>query len=269
MPYGNPGGVEMVYADTGITTFKDAKVLVADDVALNIMLLENMLKKRGCIVDKVSNGLQAVDMIKNGSYQVVFMDCHMPEMDGYEATRCMRLYEKENGKKRIPIIAVTADAMKGNRQRCIDSGMDDYLNKPIKEAQIESILKKWIQGRKDEAVLTKNVLLVDDNDINRLVTKAILEKKHIIVDEAEDGEEAISKAALKKYDMIFMDYRLPKLSGVEAAAKIRDTINKTTYIIAFTGDSYAAEDIKKHGMDGYLMKPIDEDKILSALKPIL
>jgi len=74
----------------------------------------------------------------------VFMDCQMPEMDGFEATR--RIREFENGGRHTKIIALTADAMVGDREKCISAGMDDYLNKPLKTTQIAEMLKKWISG---------------------------------------------------------------------------------------------------------------------------
>jgi signal transduction histidine kinase len=123
--------------------FSGVRALVADDMQVNLMLMVGILKKRGCLVDSVSNGAEAFSMIKNFNYDIVFMDCHMPEMDGYEATVAIRRYETEQSQKHIRIVAITADAMKGTKELCFKSGMDDYLNKPVKGQQVEAMLEKW------------------------------------------------------------------------------------------------------------------------------
>ncbi len=128
------------------TTLKEKKsypglhVLVVDDVKINLMLIANMLKKRGCQVDTADDGKQALEKTQHTSYNIVFMDCHMPEMDGFEATRAIREQEEE---RHLPIVALTADAMKNTRQKCLDAGMDDYVNKPIRESQIIEMLERW------------------------------------------------------------------------------------------------------------------------------
>ena len=124
--------------------FPGTRILVADDMKMNQTLVVNILKKRGCGVDAVSNGKEALNMARKFDYHLIFMDCHMPEMDGYEASRSIRMYEAEVGKRHTPIVAITADALRENQDRCRDAGMDDYLNKPVKEMQIEMMLEKWI-----------------------------------------------------------------------------------------------------------------------------
>lgn len=119
--------------------------LVVDDMQVNRTLLVEALKKMGHTVDVASNGKEALALIHSLNYDIVFMDCHMPEMDGYQATCEIRAKEQKSGSmKRIPIIAITADAMKENEQRCLDAGMDDFLTKPLKKEKLESIISKWV-----------------------------------------------------------------------------------------------------------------------------
>lgn len=133
--------------DVAAKSFSGARLLVADDIKVNIMLLSKLLSKTGCTVDTAHNGKEALKAFKKTDYDMVYMDCQMPEMDGYEATRQIRLYEEQQNKKRTPVIALTADAMKGTDERCFAAGMDGYLNKPFQESQIIATMEKFIRGK--------------------------------------------------------------------------------------------------------------------------
>ncbi|MDR3424066.1 MAG: response regulator [Alphaproteobacteria bacterium] len=122
--------------------FVGMRVLVAEDMPFNRMLMTKVLDKFGCSVDTAENGVEAVFKAQEKDYDIIFMDCHMPEMDGYAATRAIRERETPQN-KRTTIIALTADAMTGDRDRCLTAGMDDHLSKPFKQEQIGEILKKW------------------------------------------------------------------------------------------------------------------------------
>ncbi len=122
----------------------DANVLLAEDNFVNRKLAKNMIERLGCRCEAVSNGLQAVEAFRKNAFHIVLMDCHMPEMDGFEATAMIRNLETTSGKKNVPIIALTANAMKGDREHCLTSGMDDYLSKPVRKEHLTSILGKWL-----------------------------------------------------------------------------------------------------------------------------
>ena len=104
-------------------------ILIAEDNLINQKVIERMVQKLGYKADLVSNGREALDALSRRPYGLVFMDCQMPEMDGFEA--CREIRNADLGGTRIPIIAITANAMKGDRERCLESGMDDYVSKPI------------------------------------------------------------------------------------------------------------------------------------------
>lgn len=119
-------------------------VLAVDDTKMNMLVIKKVLRKFGLKIDTAVNGVEAFNMSKEKDYDVIFMDCQMPEMDGFEATEKIRELEKSEGRNQVPIIALTADAMIGDREKCLGVGMNDYINKPFKEIEIADALKKWI-----------------------------------------------------------------------------------------------------------------------------
>jgi|GEM_PF-6457635 len=111
---------------------------------VNQRLALAVLKKQGYAnVDVVANGQEAVNAAMTHSYELIFMDCQMPVMEGYEATR--RIRERQVGRQRTPIIALTAHAMVGDREKCLDCGMDDYLTKPLQPKALQAMLKKYVE----------------------------------------------------------------------------------------------------------------------------
>jgi CheY-like chemotaxis protein len=122
----------------------DAQVLVVEDNAVNQRLAVRMLEQRGCRVDVALNGREAVDVSGRIAYDCIFMDCQMPDMDGFVATAAIREREAQTG-IHVPIIAMTANALQGDRERCYDAGMDDYVAKPAAIEDLVRMLDKWIR----------------------------------------------------------------------------------------------------------------------------
>src|SRR5438093_10372025 len=121
---------------------KRVRILVADDQAVNRMLTMRQLERLGVEVDVVESGRQALEAMSRTSYDLVFMDCHMPEMDGFEATEEIRRREGEG--RRTPIIALTASVVGPDGVRCVEAGMDGFLLKPVKEPELRRVLSHWI-----------------------------------------------------------------------------------------------------------------------------
>ena len=123
---------------------RTVRILLADDNMINQKVVLNILKILGFSGDAVANGEEAVKALEMIPYDIVFMDCQMPEMDGYEATGKIRNPESKVLNHKIPVVAMTANAMKGDRENCLKAGMDDYLSKPITPRQLSEMLDKWL-----------------------------------------------------------------------------------------------------------------------------
>jgi polar amino acid transport system substrate-binding protein len=127
-------------------------ILVAEDNPVNQKVAILQLKTLGYAAHAVANGKEAVDAVTNGTYTLVLMDCQMPEMDGFQATGAIRKAEMLTG-RRVPIIAMTANAMEGDRDRCIAAGMDDYISKPVDPKKLADVISRWLNPDKPPKVL--------------------------------------------------------------------------------------------------------------------
>ena len=120
------------------------RILLAEDNAVNTKVALAHLRRLGHLALAVRDGQQALQAWKEGSYDLVLMDCQMPELDGFGATASIRAEEERQGRPRVPIVALTANAMRGDRERCVQAGMDDYISKPINLEQLKATLERWL-----------------------------------------------------------------------------------------------------------------------------
>jgi signal transduction histidine kinase/DNA-binding LytR/AlgR family response regulator/HPt (histidine-containing phosphotransfer) domain-containing protein len=153
-------------------TCLQGRILIAEDNAVNMEVAICHMEKLGLHADMVANGLEAIEALAHIHYDVVLMDCQMPEMDGYAATAEIR--RREGAKHRTPIIAMTANAMRGDRERCLKAGMDDYISKPIDAAELFALLKRWLpqtdqqSASSEKEVIRDATTLADGGVIERL-----------------------------------------------------------------------------------------------------
>ncbi|MCG7950721.1 MAG: ATP-binding protein [Candidatus Thiodiazotropha endolucinida] len=138
------------------------RVLVVEDNPVNQAVVRKMLEKAGLSPITANDGMEAMEAMHQEQFDVVLMDCQMPRMDGYEATEAIRDREATHGLMRTPVIAMTANAMAGDREKCLAVGMDDYLSKPVKPPQLENMLRQWLPmeemiGQAEERLVVEQV----------------------------------------------------------------------------------------------------------------
>ncbi len=143
-------------------TVFNAKALIAEDNAINQRLIQNIMHTMGLETDLTSNGQEALEKRKAGTYDIIFMDIQMPIMDGVEATHAILEYEQENNLPHIPIVALTANALKGDRERFLDEGLDEYVSKPIEMNELLYVLNKFLasNAQLEQETPTDNIPIV-------------------------------------------------------------------------------------------------------------
>ena len=237
--------------EKAVYALKGAKILLAEDEPINRILTETLLRQAGVEVTSVENGQQALREAKKGDYRIILMDIQMPFLDGLEATRKIRTHEKLHGGHQT-IIALTALAMCGDREKCLQAGMDDYLTKPINKSQLIDILLKY---------LTSTALIVDGDPESQHVIVSSLIETGWSVTLAETGRSATYEASLSHFDLILLDTQMPQMDGIEIARIIRklEEYSGQHSCILGIGGVGADEDRKflENGLDGYIQRPIN------------
>ncbi|MFI2433448.1 response regulator [Streptomyces sp. NPDC018693] len=158
-------------------------VLLVEDNEINQMVAQGMLTRLGYSADTAADGIQALRMVEEGSYQAVLMDCQMPRMDGYSATRELRRQEQGTG-RHLPVIAMTAGVLAEDRERCLAAGMDDYVSKPVTAGELEQVLTHWVHPARPQT---------DDEDLRACIEQRLTELRgggtraeHALVDRLVD-----------------------------------------------------------------------------------
>lgn len=211
-----------------------AHVLVAEDNIVNQKVASRILEKLGCTVDVVNNGQEALDAVNENAYHLVFMDCQMPVLDGFETTRAIKSMSAEEQK--IPVIAMTANALQGDRERCLEAGMDDYISKPVKAEYFEAILKHWLNRADNET--TQNQVTVLENDDAVAFTKIIDERVIDNLRELTDDKDFISSL----FEAYIRDARM-RLVGLTKAinGKDYDQVHKTAHAMKGASQNIGAQ----------------------------
>ena len=257
------------------------EVLVVDDDPTNQMLISRRLEKAGHRVSQAHHGQEALGLMSGEqAFDLVLMDVQMPVLGGIEATRRFRTLEAEEGRRRLPIVAMTADILPSDRAACLEAGMDDLLAKPIDATELTAMLTKWVpahppqpspareEARAEawEGMAHRRLLLVEDNAINREIVLGFLKESGLEIEVAEDGQRAVEIFRRTPPDLILMDIQMPVMDGFEATRRIR-ALDAQVPIIALTANAFK-EDVEKSraaGMNDHLSKPIDRRKLIEAL----
>ncbi|TAL25426.1 MAG: response regulator [Nitrospirae bacterium] len=205
------------------TKFRNIRFLIAEDNPISRQFVVTMLKKAGYgNVDVAANGRLAVEAVDKNKYDIILMDVQMPELDGFEATKIIR--EKEDSKRRNIIIAITAHALKGDRERCIEAGMDDYIAKPVNPQEMFGIIKKWARS-----------IIEKPSDMPEVPKEAVIQESILTAsasDEISKESPVDIKSAMARFDndieffksMLgeFLNHVPEQIKAVEEAAKAGD-----------------------------------------------
>jgi PAS domain S-box-containing protein len=182
-------------------------ILIVEDDPVNQLVLSRILKEKGHTIDLAFNGLEALEYFNKSYYDLILMDIQMPEMDGVEATSHIREIENTLGKRHTPIIALTAYALQGDREKFLSFGMDEYLSKPIQMEELLSVMDRFMNQSEEktdeiEVKLTdQGVLIRTENNVKKSIAQdqMILQKLSIIMEKMESAIELSDLIALEKY----------------------------------------------------------------------
>ena len=241
------------------------RILLVEDNRANQLLARRILEQIGYRVDIAEDGQMAVDRVASHHYDVIVMDIQMPVMDGFAATKAIRLWENEHQLPRTPVIALTAHAIEGYREECIKNGMDDYITKPIKKRVLLNTIAQWADPR-------PAVLVVDDAAENRLLIQKILERDlNVYLLFANNGQEALEMARRHPPSLILLDMEMPVMDGYATASHIRrleGDVYKHLPVIALTAHQ-GEEEVKKclqAGCTAYLSKPVRRQALVDIIQ---
>ena len=264
----------------------DLRILVVDDNASNRRILKEILTNWHMKPTLASSGAEALSALgkpdSKKSFDLVLLDVHMPEMDGFTVAEQIGSSYKQQGLK---VILLTSASRPSDVARCRELGISDYLSKPVKQSELfDAIATAMEHGRKREryesaSALTQpserslRVLLAEDNPVNQTLAMRILEKLGHKVQIVNNGREALRRSQEEEFDLILMDVQMPEMDGLEATTAIRDAeagTGKHVPIVAMTAHAMKGDREKclNAGMDGYLSKPIRIDELKQAMSEV-
>lgn len=281
--YINPGNLENVErkpldsrSNLDTTTISNAfsfkgHVLVTDDLPDIRMLVGHLITSFGGRVTYAGDGQEAIDLVQRktaegDSFDLLIMDSQMPVLDGLSATRLLR----DQGYQK-PILALTAASLRGERERCLAAGCDDYLSKPIDAATLLTRIQKLLQQNQQqrqpqESAPGKQILLVEDNQDAREATAMLLQHLGWQVLAVRTGAEALDVFSSLHPIAVLLDINLPDIDGYNLAVKLREAGLKDAQLIALSGNQPDKVRAEQAGFDDHLVKPLDLSALNAALE---
>ena len=280
--------------------FPSARLLVVDDIYTNLKVAEGLLAPYKVTVDKCQSGYEAIEAVQQDSYDLIFMDHMMPDIDGIETTAVIRKWEEEQNKERsvprgkIPIIALTANAVVGMKEMFLERGFSGFLSKPIDISKLDEILNYWLPREKrgketetpkpaamfnpaviDEVYLPhgslyggkKLIVLVDDNPANLRIGKNVLMEKYM-VSTAPSAEKLFEILKINIPDMILLDIDMPETDGYETIKILKSKPEtKDIPVIFLTGKTDTGDELDglSLGAIDYITKPFQPPLLLKRI----
>jgi two-component system, CAI-1 autoinducer sensor kinase/phosphatase CqsS len=269
---------------------KKKRILIVDDQLGNRLIIAKYLSEQNCQFDQAEDGQQALSLISENRYDLIFMDFEMPFLNGDNVVKMIRSAHDMDPVLALhylqaPVIGVTALPEQEAARRGKKSGMNEVLTKPVKRSDIQRILEQYffsevasILKTQEDAIFGKRILLVDDNKTSRKFMSMVLNQYGCITEQALNGAEALEMLEKEDFDLVLMDIQMPVMDGIEAAKAIRSgkhferfTLYGQIPIIALTGntDEGSVLKVRNAGMDYMLGKPVFKDELLSAIAVML
>ncbi|MDD5456887.1 MAG: response regulator [Candidatus Margulisbacteria bacterium] len=244
---------------------KKIHILLVEDHPINQKMGMKMLEKNGYLVSLAPNGVEAVDLCREKNYDIVLMDVQMPVMDGVKATQIIREYEKQTG-QHVPIIAVTANAMKGDREKYLEAGMDDYIAKPIRREDLYRIIDRYVHKTDIHQDNKLQILVAENFEPDQEAVKSALSSEACELFLVDNGITALESLNAKKYDLVLMDTDMPGMDGFTATTQIREK-NKDIPVLClmYQPDDNLKKRCQESGMNGYVEKPIQKDALIAEI----
>jgi signal transduction histidine kinase/CheY-like chemotaxis protein len=254
-------------------TLPGVRLMVVDDLATNLKVAEGLLAPYKTSVETCLSGKKALELVKQQDYDLIFMDHMMPEMDGIETTAAIRLWEKENNKK-VPIIALTANAVSGMKEMFIKNGFNDFLAKPIDISKLDEMLDRWIPKERKYVETEKELVILTDNDpANLRLGKTILSTQYRVAT-SPSAEKLFNLLDNNNPVLILLDIDMPKMDGYEAIKILKSKPQTKEIPVIFLAEDLQDDEKaralwKNMGAAGYIKKPFDSSVFLKSIENIL
>jgi len=262
------------------------RILVVEDNVHNRKVAIKYLEKLGYSADAVSDGREALEALELTPYDLVLMDCRMPVMDGYEATRRIRDPHSKVRNRNVPIVAMTASAITGDRKKCIEAGMNDYLPKLVDPEELARVLQRWAPCRGDEpaspaagedVIVGMNedgsfpsspVLMVDDDPQAMRSLNLMLRSGGITnIIECRDSRKVMDLLSEREVGVMLLDLSMPYLSGEQILPMVVDRHPEVpVIIITGTNEVDIAVQCIKSGAFDYVVKPVEKNRLVSGVR---
>lgn len=237
-----------------------ARVLVVEDNQTNQRYAQMLLERLGQVVALAGNGQEAVGMIAESEYDLVLMDCRMPVLDGYAATRSIRAWEQEHGRRRVPIVAMTASALKGERERCLEAGMDDFLGKPVRPEDVTTMVTRWLTVAPGAAPAI--AALANDAASATEPERALVDRDHLRHLRDEVGMDATILAELVELFGLDAEASMADLQQAAAAGDLR-SLARASHRLAGAAENVGLALLGQRCRDIELAAEAGEDRALT------
>ncbi len=254
------------------------KILCIEDDPKSRLIIKKLLESVGCSVYEAADGREGLEKAQKLQPDAILMDIMLPIMDGLEITKKLRAVKKT---AKIPIIAVTAKAMAGDREQILAAGCDEYITKPIDLPLLLQTLSKALKGElslglsgsEPKEVTSKTILLVDDTPKNLIVLEKILKAEGYTILTAPHGESALKILAKSSVDLIISDIAMPTMDGYKLCYEVMKDSRTSGIHFIFYSSHYSNEKEVDFGLslgaDNYMLRPLNIKKLIKTIKTVL